>query len=963
MQVTAAHRPDAVGAPAVPPRTARAVAARVNVAAWAGATITLAAFGFRCWLLGGPSLWYDEGVSWSLARQPLMLMLAQLAHADFNPPLYVALLHSWLVPAGGSEYALRYPSAVAGTLVVPLCWVIAHRLFHTPTAAATAALLAATSVFLIDFSQEARGYALAAAFGLLSAYALLRLLEADTAVVLQCWWWMYVLATTAALYTHYAMVLLMPAHLLLIILLRRRWLVVAAAWLAAAALYLPWLPSPAQQFATMRAAPDFWVGHIAPTLAPERVLAAIAIAPGALPHQTRLLLTIGAVWLVLSALAALLGPERHKPAALLPLLLVLFPLLEAALLVANFPKFIDRYLLPVAPFAYIGSAGLAAFIPSPGQPSRGRPAFGGQVMRWACTVGAGLLVFASTVHAIEHAPQGAQAIKDGDTRTAVAMVNAHAQPGDAVLLAQDTGPVFSYYYHGALGGAGIGWFGVVPEFSRGDDLPALAAALNAAAYGHSRLWVLLWHTDFADPTAFLRGALDVGATRLLTNTSAAGYELRLYQLRPDSRFSPQAAPLHPMSVRFGPHITFLGDGIEEAALPADISFAVHTWFRTDAPLDRDYRAVLRLERDGHVWSQLALRPSLYSYPTQHWLPGIDVPGRLDFPAGADVPPADYQLTLSLYDPATQQDLSAVDATRGAIGTRVDLGTVKVLPPQRPTSVAPPPNVLDLPVDPGLQLWGSGAVPAHLQQGGVLELPLSWRAMRRPLADYHAQVELVAAGGTGTAVAITAATPPAPSFGTQSWRTGDAFRDIRTLQLPVNFPVGPALLQVRISASSAVGSKVLPIATVTVDARPRDMVRPVDIGTPVSALFGDAALLAGVQIASIAVQPGSQTVVTLYWQCRLPLDRDYTVFVHLLDAANAIGGRQHDGVPGGGADPTTSWVPNQWITDPHVIPIPAATPAGVYRLEVGLYRQSGEQFLRLPLSAGGDALIAGTVTVR
>lgn len=916
----------------------------------------------RCWLLGAPSLWYDEGVSWSLARLPVRSLLTQLAHADFNPPLYVGVLHFWLFPAGESEYALRYLSVFSGTLVAPLCWVLARRLFGSAMAAATAAFIAATSVFLIDFSQEVRGYALAAALGVLSAYALVRLLDASAGAALQRWWWIYLLATTAALYSHYAMLLLMPAHVVLVLLRRRRWVAAGTAWLTGAALYGPWLPSLGRQLATMRTTPDFWAGHIAPTLAPERVLAAVGIAPGALPNQPGLLFAGGAVWLALGIVVALFGPVRSKTAALLPSLLVLLPLLEVALLTAIIPKFIDRYLLPVAPFAYVSLAGASVLAGRRPAPLRRwavrRPPMG----RSTSLAVTSLLLLASFLHAAAHLPQGAQAIKDGDTRAVVAFIGAHAQHGDAVLLAQDTSPVFSYYAGKVLTPAGIPWFGVVREFSRGDDLPLLAAALNRAAQGHSRLWVLLWHTDFADPTGYLRNALDVGATRLLTFMAAANYELRLYQLRPDTRFSPQAAPLQPMSVRFGQHITFLGVGLEEGARPSDLPFVAHIWFRTDAPLDRDYQAVLRLERDGHVWSQYAARPSLYTYPAQHWLPGVDVPGRLDFVPGAEVPPADYHLTLALYDPVAHQDLSAVDAVRGAIGTRVDLGVVHVLPPEQVGMPAPPRRLLDLPVDRGLQIWGTGTIPTHVEQGATLDLTLLWKATGQPQADYEAQLELAPERKTGPALVLTASDAPAPGLGTLHWSVGAVFQDMRALQLSARTPVGPAVLQLRIRSGTGL-TRIVPLATITVDARPRDMTEPGDIGTPIGALFGDAALLAGIQIDGHAAQPGGQAVVLLTWQCRGVIDRDYTVFVHLLDAANTIGGRQHDGPPDGGAEPTTSWVRGQWITDRHVIPIPANTPPGAYRLEVGLYRRSGEQFVRLPLATGGDAVIAGTVTVR
>ncbi|HEV7215111.1 MAG TPA: glycosyltransferase family 39 protein [Chloroflexota bacterium] len=962
MQVTVAGRPVLGTAPGVQHRSHPAARAKIGAAALCGCAATLVAFGMRCWLLGTPSLWYDEGVSWSLARLPVASLLTRLATTDFNPPFYGALLHFWLFPAGEKEYALRYLSVLSGTLAAPLCWVLARRLFASAMAAAAAAFLAATSVFLIDFSQETRGYSLAAALGVLSAYALVRLLDAAPGAALHRWWWAYLLATTAALYTHYAVLLLMPGHVVLVLLRRRRRLAVGTAWLGGAALYLPWLPALDRQLATMRAAPDFWAGHIALTLAPERVLAAVAIAPGALPNQTGLLFAGGVIWLVLAVAAALFGSAHSKAAALLPTLLVLLPLLEAALLTAVFPKFIDRYLLPVAPFAYVSLAGAAGLarrrLASPSSSAVRRL----QPWRGAGPAATGLLLLATLLHAAAHLPQGAQAIKDGDTRTVVAFIGAHAQPGDAVLLAQDTSPVFSYYAEKVLTPAGIPWFGVVREFSRGDDLPTLAAALNRAAQGHSRLWVLLWHTDFSDPTGYLRNALDVGATRRLTFKAAANYELRLYQLRPGTRFTPRAAPLQPMSVHFGPHITFLGVGLEEGSRPADLPFVAHIWFRTDAPLDRDYQVVLRLERDGHVWSQYVARPSLYTYPAQHWLPGVDVPGRLDFVPGVETPPADYHLTLALYDPVAHQDLSAVDAVRGAIGTRVDLGVVHVMPAQQVGTPAPPARVLNLPVARGLQLWGTDAIPTHVEQGATLDLTLLWKATGQPQGDYAAQLELAPEGTTETPLALTVSTPPTPGLSTLHWPVGGAFEDMRTLQLPARTPIGPAALQVRVHSGTG-PDRVLSLATITVDARARETVEPADIGTPIGAIFGGAALLAGIQIDDRAAQPGGQAVVLLTWLCRDILHHDYTVFVHLLDGANNIGGRQHDGPPANGAEPTTSWIPGQWISDRHAVPIPTTTPPGTYRLEVGLYRQTGEQFVRLPLAADGDAVIAGTVTVR
>src|SRR6185437_4460069 len=170
------------------------------------------------------------------------------------------------------------------------------------------------------------------------------------------------------------------------------------------------------------------------------------------------------------------------------------PLLEAALITARVPKFIDRYLLVAAPFAYVAASGVLAW----GLSARLKHPMVRRLVVASFGVLGVVALAAAGEQALRHAPLGAAAIKDGDTRMAVAFIASHAQPGDAVLLAQDTGPVFSYYYNGALGPEGVGWFPLSTEFSRGDDLPRLAAELTQAAKGHKRLWLLLWHADFAD---------------------------------------------------------------------------------------------------------------------------------------------------------------------------------------------------------------------------------------------------------------------------------------------------------------------------------------------------------------------------------------------------------------------------------------------------------------------------------
>jgi 4-amino-4-deoxy-L-arabinose transferase-like glycosyltransferase len=90
----------------------------------------------------------------------------------------------------------------------------------------------------------------------------------------------------------------------------------------------------------------------------------------------------------------------------------------------------------------------------------------------------------------------------------------------------------------------------------------------------------------------------------------------------------------------------------------------------------------------------------------------------------------------------------------------------------------------------------------------------------------------------------------------------------------------------------------------------------------------------------AVQAGTPLTVDLHWQALGDLDKDYTVFVHLVGGYNpATGGpvwAQDDSWPLAGGHPTTRWLPGQVVVDRHVVEVPEGTPPGVYQIHVGLY---------------------------
>jgi 4-amino-4-deoxy-L-arabinose transferase-like glycosyltransferase len=121
--------------------------------------------------------------------------------------------------------------------------------------------------------------------------------------------------------------------------------------------------------------------------------------------------------------------------------------------------------------------------------------------------------------------------------------------------------------------------------------------------------------------------------------------------------------------------------------------------------------------------------------------------------------------------------------------------------------------------------------------------------------------------------------------------------------------------------------------------------------------GEGMELLGYRLDATEVRPGDDLAVTLYWRARARMDRDYSVFVHLLDQ-NGIKIAQRDRYPGRGLFPTTLWRPGDAIADTYFVHVPENTfNPNRLTLEVGLYVLRGE---RLPIRdregrAVGDAV--------
>jgi 4-amino-4-deoxy-L-arabinose transferase-like glycosyltransferase len=168
-------------------------------------------------------------------------LLEMFAAPGQNGPLYFLALRPWLHLAGLSGFALRFFSVFFGTLVVPLSYRLCRRLFPKHSSLSLlAAILAATSPYLVWYSQEGKMYSLV---------VLLVLLSMDryvAALNLGGWqrWLLYIAFTGAAVYVHFLAALLIPAQILAFLFVgadkrQSHW----KPWLASlGVLVLPYLP-------------------------------------------------------------------------------------------------------------------------------------------------------------------------------------------------------------------------------------------------------------------------------------------------------------------------------------------------------------------------------------------------------------------------------------------------------------------------------------------------------------------------------------------------------------------------------------------------------------------------------------------------------------------------------------------------------------------------------------------------
>ncbi len=384
----------------------------------------LLAFGLQAGGLGFQSLWRDEVDAIRFAGRPVAALLETFVTPGQNGPLYYLLLSPWLAVAGRGQFALRFFSTLFGVLAVALTARLGQRLYPAqPSIGWLAALLAATSPYLVWYGQEGKMYTLVVALALLSMERYLAALQQGG------WhrWLAYVVTTSLLVYVHFVAILIVPAQALAFFLLGRQ--VRHARWkgwlLSLGALVLPYLPLLAWQ-GPLLLAPD-QTGYAFVPLH-EMVLSLLSSYSLGVVGQ-------GMPWALIPFVALSLAvalrwrqpaPRLADLAVLLPWLLV--PVVCLFLVTLSRPLYTARYLIFVLPaYLLLLAAGLRA------------------VARESRVMAVGFLVVLLALNGWGLGLQAFTPLK-ADFRAATAYLSARLAPGDLLLFQIPYGRhSFEYY--------------------------------------------------------------------------------------------------------------------------------------------------------------------------------------------------------------------------------------------------------------------------------------------------------------------------------------------------------------------------------------------------------------------------------------------------------------------------------------------------------------------------------------
>jgi uncharacterized membrane protein len=445
--------------------------------------------------LGNRSFWLDETVSVTLAKLEWSSFFDVIETREANLSLYHVLLKVWGELFGDSEIAARSLSVIVGVATVPVAYALARRLVGVGPALLAGLFLAVNPLF-VQYSQEARGYALALFLVTVCSYFFARGIQEPAWLT----WTAYGLTAALAAHAHFFALLVPFAHACSLLVLPRRdvpWRRLALGWGVFVACLVPLLYLLSENEASgIEWAAGNPIGRLFTRIHDSRPLTVVVLVAGAV--------TAIAGWFVLRRLlgARFRTRETWSWAFLVGWLLVPF-VVVALVAVIHQPLFVIRYFIVCLPPIVILAAALVLL-----------------ARRTAVVVTLSAIFVLGSLAATTRWYTSGQAEA---WESATEYVLRSSAPGDGIVLYAPYVRIPFTHYLDRRGSRDAAPQPVFPPQPWSAEpitfdyyVPVAASAVAANASGHDRVWAVLSHVGLTGDSsdegydALVQGLEDAG---------------------------------------------------------------------------------------------------------------------------------------------------------------------------------------------------------------------------------------------------------------------------------------------------------------------------------------------------------------------------------------------------------------------------------------------------------------------
>ena len=914
-----------------------------NTYRWAIVLFILLAFGLRLQNAEQFSFWTDEGLTPLRSGYTISQILSNRVIIqegitnDTHPPFFFLIIHFSRMLLGETDFAYRYPSLLAGVLLVPLLALVGKQM-RGPWLGMVVAGLTAVNPLQIWYANEARMYTLAVLL-VTAASAILwqtivrtqrrgdpagrpyRVQKLSNQHILRQLL-LYLLLGGLAFYTHYtAAILILGQGIFWLLILWRQGhkRILGGAAVLALLIAAPLIPYTIPRLFNGYEA-NFY--HVSPWIMLQDVVRFFALGRSVDFESTGIiLLNIGAFLLLLAGLWGAKGGWR-RPFLLVWLLAIVLGLMAGSYLFKPMYQGVRHIMLGSPAFLLLLAWGVVVLGEQTVKAKHGHQ------LLWSVGLALGLVVvLVGPITALNNYYNGRFG-KD-DFRSLIQFVEAQAGEHDVVVY--NNAILLSLHNHyQQRNDVAVTASPTYPR--RADTSPEQLAEL---AQRYERIWfvtdppadgrdankivqqwldrelLLAGGTFFESPTVEVRVRVYDTASPTVMTLPANGRSLNIQW------------PNYPQLVGTAWQMT---DPVSQPALWLDLFWQGSTPAPTDG---------LRFQLegpDGRLGWQLV--EMAVDHNNQPWQP--DALNRRSYviPLPTGTPPGRYTV---LVQPLALSEIPQILAEPTPVGEITLAASTAIGPdwPQGPAQAI---------FANGVRLQSLALADTAVRPGHTLPLTLFWQIEgEAALANLIYTLRLVAGDGT-----ILREQSGAPGAGwLTAWQPGLLLREPSGFYFPPDTPPGTYQLVMELSQGDALirgrpfwwpfSGDSLRVGKVEVTPWPLATSLPTET-TLVQARFGEA-----IQLHSYDLTANSDALqLTLYWQAATAPNTNWAVFVHLVDADGEIV-TQRDVIPAEGLRPTTGWRTSEVITDAHLLPLPPDLPEGQYQVRVGLFEP--DSFLR------------------